>query len=468
MRTTPQSKEMVMASLLRLTAFSSVLVLLSTGCPATREDSDVCRERLFFPSGMAVSPDESVLFVSNSNAELRYNAGSVSVIDLDTIDTLIDNWVQNGEAPGSCSRDLIVPGALACEERAAMLLDGGVKIGNFSTALSVQELASGDLRLFVAVRGDPSITWIDYSSSARELSCTEDNAEVFPLCGSDNRLLHLRGDLELPELVGEPFGMYVDSASGYVLVTHLALGAVTLIDSPFDAVSGDPDRRPRLVDTVEGLFDINTSTGVRAALGVAGRQPGTENDLIYVTSRSEDRVQMMSVYRGGVEPVLAVGEYFFMEGVAPSNDARGIAFNEDGSRLHIVNRLPAFMHVFDTEDGPDGFPKNQFLGGVELCNEASNIEVADLGRGDRAYITCFPNGQIWVADPRTQVIDSIIDVGRGPHAISLAKDRGRLYIANFLEHTIAVVDIRPGSPTENRVVLRLGGLVDQNANCEDL
>ena len=36
-------------------------------------------DAIFFPTGMAVAPDDSVLFVAEANSELRYDSGAVSV-----------------------------------------------------------------------------------------------------------------------------------------------------------------------------------------------------------------------------------------------------------------------------------------------------------------------------------------------------------------------------------------------------
>jgi DNA-binding beta-propeller fold protein YncE len=62
-----------------------------------------------------------------------------------------------------------------------------------------------------------------------------------------------------------------------------------------------------------------------------------------------------------------------------------------------------------------------------------------------------------VIDPRdTKQADDIVLVGRGPYSVVAAPVRQKLYVTNFLEDTIAVLDIKPGSPTRNRVVLRIG------------
>ena len=81
----------------------------------------------------------------------------------------------------------------------------------------------------------------------------------------------------------------------------------------------------------------------------------------------------------------------------------------------------------------------------------------DTGDGDRIFITCFQDGQVYVVDPRgVSSVEDILTVGRGAYAIAAAPTRRRIYVTNFLEDTIAVIDADAASPTRNRVVLELG------------
>jgi YVTN family beta-propeller protein len=87
------------------------------------------------------------------------------------------------------------------------------------------------------------------------------------------------------------------------------------------------------------------------------------------------------------------------------------------------------------------------------------VAVIDLGpdAGERAYVTCFQDGQVYVVDPRGQSqVEDIVTVGRGPYSIAAAKDLKQLFVSNYLEDTIAVIDVDPASPQRNRVVLRIG------------
>ena len=52
---------------------------LISACTASSEEVGPPKDELYFPTGMALSPDNSVAFVVNANSELRYNSGSISV-----------------------------------------------------------------------------------------------------------------------------------------------------------------------------------------------------------------------------------------------------------------------------------------------------------------------------------------------------------------------------------------------------
>lgn len=427
---------------------------ITAGCTAALEEVRPPADQFFFPTGLAVSADESVLFVTNANSELRYDSGTVSVVDVAKVAELRDAWLDpnsGGVVPSGrdCEIDVDHAHILICNE-AEVVIDGAtVRTGNFATELGTQQLDSGNIRLFIAMRGDPSVTWIDYDPSARELSCG--GSGTIPVCDEAHRLTQMRNDLSLPTLFDEPFGIYVDSVSEYVMVTHLTSGAVSLLDAPADGSD------PMITDSLAGLFAAN-ALGVRGAVGVAGRSPGSASNLLYVTSRSESRVQTLSVARLGDSglPTIVPSDFFFLRDVAPSDDSRGITFNASGDRAFIVNRDPPMLLVVDTSIDTDGRPRNELVNGIEICPQAANVVVGDPGGGERAYVSCFRDGQVWVIDPISADVESIVNVGRGPHSMRIAPAHRMLFVGNFLDDTVDVIDLTPGSPTENRVALQLG------------
>jgi DNA-binding beta-propeller fold protein YncE len=155
------------------------------------------------------------------------------------------------------------------------------------------------------------------------------------------------------------------------------------------------------------------------------------------------------------------GNWFFLDAVGGNNggssDTRGMAASVDGSRLFVVNRRPPSLQVWDTSLSATGFPRNKAIGATDICRQGSTVAISGSGDEERAYVTCFQDGQVYVVDPRGDVdVEDIILVGRGPYAAAAAKAANLLLVTNFLEDTIGVIDIAPASKTHNRVVLRIG------------
>jgi DNA-binding beta-propeller fold protein YncE len=432
------------------------LVLLmagsSPGCTAASDEVRPPVGQLFFPTGLAQNPTQSNLLVANGNSELRYDSGSVAVLDLAKVDQVSAAWVAAKTIPAGCKRDALSPETLECDEAQFINQDQGVRVGNFATNLAVQDFGSGNYRVIVPVRGDPSVTWIDGSPAG--LRCDSGNVP-FALCGDEHRLTSIQNDSSIGVLNEEPFAVYADSAAGFAVVAHLTTGALTLLDSR-------PGAATSIVDVVAGVFGADEN-GLRGASAVTARTPG--DGFIYAVSRSDDRVQLLTVNRQSDGTVfLLPSQYFFLDAVGGGNsdgggsrDSRGIAFSQSGNRMFVLNRQPPSVQLYDTSLDVTGFPKNRAIAATDVCRAASSLTVANVGDGDRAYVSCFNDGTINVVDPRNgTMLTDVITVGRGPYAISVSDVRRKLYVSNFLEDTIGVVDIAPESPFRNRVVLRIG------------
>lgn len=450
----------------------NTMVCATLGCAllaACTADADKVRpitDELFFPTGMAVAPDDSVAFVVNANSELRYDSGAIMVLDLNVVDEVVARWTQtkmppvenddDGDDNDDCTQDPDHTETLICDESRFFSERAGARIGNFATDISIQNLDNGNFRLVVPTRGDPSIAWADWDSSTARLSCrsgTDTNA----LCDDEHRLSYLLDNSDLGGIPEEPFSVYADSAGQFAMVTHLTTGAVTLIDSPKDSDN------VVITDVLQGIFGPDQN-GIRGATGIVGRPGGgVDGSIVYVASRTEDRIQTFTIGRppNGAAPYLLPGKWFFLDAVGGvaggSNDTRGMTFSPDGSRLYLVNRRPATLQVIDTEIAPTGTPKDEPIGATDICRQGSTVAVSGTGADERAYVTCFQDGQVYVVDPSAGVyVEDIILVGRGPYAAAAARSRNKLFVTNFLEDTIAVIDTDPSSPTRNRVVLRIG------------
>jgi DNA-binding beta-propeller fold protein YncE len=350
--------------------------------------------------------------------------------------------------------------------------------------------------VFVPTRGDPSISWADFDGTA--LHCTA-GATPFPLCDDAHRLTSLYDDPDLLALPNEPFSVFADAFQsvdpagnpvmhGFAMVGHLASGAVTLIDAP----APSSDTKVQITDILTGVFG-DPSTSARGATSITALRPCDATpsraacappprpgpgegfpelapEMLYIASNSDNRVQLFNVgMRDGGADYLLPGTFFRLDAVGTmagqSSDSRSVQFSADGQRLYLVNRAPPSLQVYDTSIGPDGAPRNALLGSSDLCREATAAAVAGVGRDERVYVTCFQDGQIYAVDPFGQSqVEDIITVGRGPYAVdvlppqnsAMAPPPQYLFVSNFLEDTIAVIDIAPNSPTRHRVVLRIG------------
>jgi len=455
------------------------------GCTASAEDVRAPQGQLFFPTGLAATPDEQTLFIANANAELRYDSGSISVMDISTVEAVLGRWLAcaphctqadvpnlstcpdlfNFDDRTRCCQDPDHIETLVCDEAPFLRMDAGVRIGNFATDISIQDFGHGRSpmqRVFVPTRGDPSISWADFDGD--RLHCTVGD-EGYAQCDDAHRLTTVLNDSDVGTIPSEPYGVFADvlpeigpdqPRDGFAMVTHLASGAVTLIRAPADS------SQVEIVDLVLNVFQPSLLTGIRGASAIAGRLPTSLGDSIYVGSNTDNRVQTFTVgRRDNASAYLLPGPYFFLTAVGnnagASDDTRAMRFSPTGNRMYLANRTPPSLQVYDTSLGPTGVPRNVATGSSDICRAASSLTVFDPGAGERAYVTCFQDGQVYVVDPSGQTqVDDIVTVGRGPYGVAGIMGRKQLFVSNFLEDTIAVIDVDPTSRTRNRVVLRIG------------
>ncbi len=78
------------------------------------------------------------------------------------------------------------------------------------------------------------------------------------------------------------------------------------------------------------------------------------------------------------------------------------------------------------------------------------------------FVTCFDAGEVYVIDPWTPRVRTVIPIGRGPVATVLPpagaapSEATRAYVVGFGANNVAVVDLDPNSRTQYRVIQRIG------------
>jgi hypothetical protein len=193
-----------------------VLYAGALGCFRPDDGREPPLDRIYYPTGLALSADGDRLYVANSDWDLQFNAGSVQAYDAARLRELLpracsadadcgganevcDLAPAAGAAVGSSgthwcvdasTRDvcrgfgiqsagdrLIQPGLCgAVDNRSPDLLLASVGVGAFATDLIYRPSSVGGGRLFVPVRSDATLHWIDVPAgilpgSGEELDC---------------------------------------------------------------------------------------------------------------------------------------------------------------------------------------------------------------------------------------------------------------------------------------------------------
>lgn len=458
-----------------------------------------CGEELYFPSGIAMDPDGDVLYVTSYNADLRYAGGAVHSIDLDHQECVYQ-FARTGVLPPGCEKplypifddkgapildamghqielhlddpdprstaiinngcpiplltpavagqtlaateaeccqfDLLDPQILECDERP--FITSAVKVSNFAGTIRVQRRndAPSHRRLWIPVRSDTSVTWIDVEKpyagnkpnallpSQAHLSCPDPtNRQPGKLLDSCNaQRITVRDfhpaipcaiDTDCPlgascdtsvntctpvSLPADPFGIWLDEghqtacqdgvcdATGapyaHLVVTHLQGGEVTLINadaiSPVSTIDQPPPTDPVVLD-VRGNFFNSDANGRQGGFAVAPLTPGDPQSYWFVTSRLNP---LVGVFRISESNLILPAIGFSVAGGPYSigDDVRDIQVQPDGSRAFFIDNHPPSLFTLDTrpllQGGlSTGAPTNQVVDVVDVCQGPAHLQM---------------------------------------------------------------------------------------------
>jgi DNA-binding beta-propeller fold protein YncE len=501
------------------------------------KSTDPGSDQLYFPAGIVMDPGGQYVYVSNGNADLRFGGGTVMMVDMLSFECtvaqyrrdfpLVDAdvatvlparctelpehqppfWTDLG-VKALCRRDALDPSIIDCDESAFILQNSTVRIGNFAGSIRLLQRSDTTRTLFVAVRGDPSITKIEvgFKSDMNQpgvLDCYDDPSMLLSRpeydattqktsapapCDASSLVqdyycngepactvgINNNGKTQLPT---EPFGLQIDQSrpgDPRLLVSHLATGQVSVISA-----NAEPARA--LLSESSQFFPPD-ATGRHGAFGLGQRDPTDPHSLWYLTSSVNPLLATFRVADADLVVVAPESTFALSNTFAQGTDVRDIIFDNGGQRAFVTENNPPSVLVLDTRiDATEGSqPHNIVTDIIDVCQTPSHMGVRRLtvagAPGAPPYVktklvvVCFLSNQVMIVDPdRPGVDDTIFSGFSGPNDLTFNfSDPGsaqpiadiglphHAYVTNYSESTIAVVDLEPGSPNENRVLAHLG------------
>src|SRR3954454_5228048 len=261
----------------------TALALWTGACTLSQNGVVPPSDTFFYPTSGVMSPTDlsgEFLYVANSNADLRFNDGTLVMVNVakarEDRSLNAGKWgacpqadyvkpLSRSVAP-FCCWDLLDSNILNCDERPYIQSDATVLIGSFAALMVWQSFCDDPCRryhgtndhpldcladpnagrLLIGVRGDTSLTYVDVApaeshdnaTSHPAFHCTGDapttamaecNQKVVDTSSS---LALESGDPQAPatNLPDEPYALALDKDRGYLYIGHL-VGSTSVRDT---------------------------------------------------------------------------------------------------------------------------------------------------------------------------------------------------------------------------------------------
>ncbi len=444
-------------------AAAAALALSASGCPVNN-GTDPPTDRLFFPTAAALhraSPTgpADYLYVVNANFDLQYNGSTVTALRLDTVRQRLRDHA-------GCREDSATRGLFHCDDAGFLEARFTRKTNPYAVdaALGVYGATGATQRLYVLVRGGNSMTWFDVGADGG-LDCGA--ADENGYCAADHSAgadpAQSPANVRLP---ADPSSLSIDPDRGWVVVTHQSTDVNAARASLFrDPVATTPGQRvaPQLLNVVGGI-----AQGL-SGLALVPRAPGdaASRSTWIATSRSEAVFTTLQVYPGSTalgdnRAFLYRASATAVSGLNNGADTRSIAIDplSNRTRAYAVSRRPEALLTLDVSNPT----APSVLDAIPLSTGASRIAVVPdraLGRS-RVYVANYESRWIYVVDPAEHAVVATIPSGRGPHALVHDPVDQKLYVLDFLDAAVSVIDVAPTTadgatnPSYNRRVLTIG------------
>lgn len=498
---------------------------LTTACFSIGDGVSPPLDSVNYPVGLALSESGHRLYIANSDFDLRYNGGSVLAVDAAAVRQLLPTTCRvesdcgrgetckgaSGTLWGLCvDKDDSPCGELGDKpiaERAftpgrcnpvplqgTELVVAGVKTAPFSTDIRYvtfeDEKGARRARLFLPVRGDASLHWMDVEESKgefRELDCGQSRTSDGTSCDERHRVGNedseaSPGGSRLPP---EPASVGASHDGRTVVVGHQTWGRLALFTNR--------DNGPRLEEIHEGVgFSPMSIAALPPTREVA---PGHRGDFLvsYLLRQAvepEPYVELLRAWDGPSNAYLQRGGKAYLQPSQSGYDSRGLVLDstareaclaacdcEAGECVECTQECAQTpLSVYLASRGPDSLlvgtvtTKNgsdeearlpNFSYSVPLRGGPSRLTagaiINELGeREQRVFVLSFDTGTVTVYNPATSSIEARIIAGRGPQSIVVDSENGLAYVAIFTDSYISVIDLDKRHSTFGQVLLNLG------------
>lgn len=433
------------------------------GCPENAGVSPPLNA-LFYPVAAATSADGAWLYVVNSNFDLRYNGGTVVTINLASL----REAATRGRLGDGCVADTTADGVSVAQRCniASFIVPGSTRRINPFAVDAVTARYADRERLYVAVRGDGSVTWFDLDAQggvhcgAGSVGAFCDDAHRVGIDGATSPLGN--------RLPPDPSALAVDPARGWIVVSHQSTDATLaraslLVDRGARAGSA-PGAAPVLLNTVGGVTPGLSAVTLLPAAGAAARSTWV------ATSRTNAVLNFFQAYPGSATlqdatPYLYRSAVVNLTGLNQGVDNRSIAVDPAPgvSRVFVVSRSPEALLSVDL--GADDPTRLTVRDVIPVPPGPSRLLASYDAATNRTlvFVVAYDARRISVVDPAEHRIISETSTNRGPHALVRDPNGQFLYVLDFLDNAIEVLDLRArtaegaANPTLHRRLLTVGG-----------
>ncbi|MBK8936483.1 MAG: hypothetical protein IPM79_02235 [Polyangiaceae bacterium] len=506
-------------------ALGAALAALGAGSCFTGSDGLLPpTESLYFPTGLVVSPGRTTLYVVNSDFDLQYNGGTVQALNLAEaggqpgvreLARAVATAIADGQDPAEVCGELgstpntnvsLYPGP--CEPiDVKPFVQAFATVGAFGAGVTLLSRDDGQpgARLFVTVRGDPSVTYFDVPDDRDPgqivSPCEGDFCLECAAAGDDQRCgrSHRIGEniftsqrgLLLPT---EPISVASAVARGSdpLVIAHQTAATASLVvntwpegddTTPFSAT-------PSLEYLLEGLPEAPTVVTTIPPPALVASASLAYRPGFLVSHRAENVLSVLRYFDDAnaspPRPFLTKSDDVTLTISGANNDSRGMAFDTtrrdaceaecpaddtltaclegclaEKVGFYVVSREPPSLLIGEllteaTREGDALAGVKESLSLDESVPLPIGPSLVSVGKvvgpsGEletRVFVVCFDSRFVVVYDPMLRKVESMIRTGRGPFGIAFdtaVNDAGEaesfMYLTHFTDSYLSVIDL---------------------------